>query len=103
MKLMRNRTSVECPFCHGQLEREERPGLRKKAAYRCTSCDISLTRELAKLRINSCNTRKILATIEMEFSPRVGDQMAMANKLLENASITVSNELCEVKISNIKL
>lgn len=100
---MRNRTIVECPFCHGRLEREERPGLRKRAAYRCKACDMSLTRELVRLRINSCNTRKILATIEMLVSPNVADPIEMANKLLENASITVSNELCEVKISNIKL
>lgn len=64
---------------------------------------MSLTRELVRLRINSCNTRKILATIEMLVSPNVADPIEMANKLLENASITVSNELCEVKISNIKL
>lgn len=39
----------------------------------------------------------------MLVSPNVADPIEMANKLLEDASITVSNELCEVKISNIKL
>lgn len=100
---MRKRTSAECPFCHGKLEREERPVLRSKAAYRCVACNVSLTKEMSRVRLSGCETKKIWATIEMSIAPEAENPMEIAKKLLENASITVSNELCEVKISNIKI
>lgn len=94
---------VLCPVCATQVEMEVRPIYRKKAAYYCSNCGLSLTKEMVKQQ--KVAVGRTMIEVDIEVTPKSeGVNLRQAIKeLLEGSSFSVSGDGCTIEIKNIRL